>query len=111
MNPIDKFLENNSRLRGMLDSYLELRLYFQGRGFSQKDLERVKHVTPEMMSLHEKVVGYKNTLFQQINNYGFNISPNKFNELILPLFNKIDEVTPLKENGNNERNDIGNEDY
>jgi hypothetical protein len=111
MNTIDKFLENNSRLRGMLDSYLELRLYFQGRGFSQKDLERVKHVTPEMMSLHEKVVGYKNALFQQINNYGFNISPNKFNELILPLFNKIDEVTPLKENGNNERNDIGNEDY
>ncbi len=108
---IDKFLENNVTLRGMLDVYLELRLYLQEEGYSQKQLERVTHPTLQMMTLREKFIGKKNSLFKQIKDYGFEINQGELTEYIQPLLNKIDEITPLKEYGNNERNDIGNEDY
>ena len=35
----------------------------------------------------------------------------KYSGVASPLLNKIDEITPLKENGDNERDNIGNDDY
>jgi hypothetical protein len=96
---IDKFLENNVNLRGMLDTYLELRLHLQEKGYSQDALEQVAYPTNKMIELRERFVSKKNSLFKQIKDY------------IQPLLNKIDELTPLKENGNNKRRNQGDEDY
>ena len=108
---IDKFLENNVTLRAMLDTYLELRLHLQEEGYSQEALERVVRPTKKMIRLRERFVSMKNSLLKQIKDYGFEINQGELSRYIQPLLNKIDDITPLKENGNNERNDIGNEDY
>ena len=95
----------------MLDTYLELRLHLQEEGFSQESLERVTRPTIKMMTLREKFIEKKNALFKQIKDYGFEIHQGELTEYIQPLLNKIDELTPLKENGNNKRRNQGDEDY
>ena len=111
MKPFEKFLEHSSKLRELLDNYLELRTHLQEEGFSQKQLERIMQPTIKMMTLREKFINTKNTLFKQIKDYGFEIHQGELNKYIQPLLNKIDEITPLKENGDNERGNQGDEDY
>jgi SMC interacting uncharacterized protein involved in chromosome segregation len=111
MKPYEKFLENSLTLRELLDNYLELRTHLQEEGFSQEQLERVMQPTIKMMTLREKFINKKNALFKQIKDYGFEIHHGELTKYIQPLLNKIDEITPLKENGNNERDNIGNDDY
>ncbi len=64
MNMIDKFLENNVTLRGMLDTYLELRLHLQEEGYSQEALERVVRPTNKMIELRERFVSKKNSFIR-----------------------------------------------
>ena len=111
MKPFEKFLEHSSLVRELLDNYLELRTHLQEEGFSQEELERVVRPTNKMMELRERFISKKNALFKQIKDYGFEIHQGELTEYIQPLLNKIDEITPLKENGNNERDNIGNDDY
>lgn len=111
MKPFEKFLEHSSNLRELLDNYLELRTYLQEEGFSQKELERVVRPTTKMMILRGKFINTKNALFKQIKDYGFEIHHGELTEYIQPLLNKIDEITPLKENGDNKRGNQGDEDY
>ena len=103
MKPFEKFLENNSSLRELLDIYLELRRHLQEEGFSEEELERVTSPTLKMMLLHERFNDKKNTLFKQIRDYGFEIQKGDLIKYIQPLLNNIDELTPLKENGDNKR--------
>ena len=109
MKPFEKFLESSLTMRELLDNYLELRTHLQEEGFSQEQLERVTHPTIKMMSLREKFINKKNTLFKQIKDYGFEIQQDELNDYIMPLLNKIDELTPLRD-GNNERRNQGDED-
>lgn len=111
MKPFEKFLEHSSLVRELLDNYLELRTHLQKEGFSQEELERVVRPTTKMMTLRGKFINTKNTLFKQIKDYGFEIHQGELTEYIQPLLNKIDEITPLKENGDNKRDNIGNDDY
>ena len=111
MKPFEKFLESSLTMRELLDNYLELRTHLQEEGFSQEQLERVMHPTIKMMTLREKFINKKNALFKQIKDYGFEIHQGELTEYIQPLLNKIDEITPLKEYGDNERDNIGNDDY
>ena len=111
MKPFEKFLSHSSLVRELLDNYLELRTHLQEEGFSQEELERVVRPTTKMMTLRGKFINTKNALFKQIKDYGFEIHHGELTEYIQPLLNKIDEITPLKENGNNERDNIGNDDY
>jgi hypothetical protein len=111
MKPFKKFLESSVTMRELLDNYLELRTHLQEEGFSQEELERVVRPTNKMMELRERFISKKNTLFKQIKDYGFEIHQGELTEYIQPLLNKIDEITPLKENGDNERDNIGNDDY
>jgi hypothetical protein len=111
MKPFEKFLSHSSLVRELLDNYLELRTHLQEEGFSQEELERVVRPTNKMMELRERFINNKNTLFKQIKDYGFEIHQGELTEYIQPLLNKIDEITPLKENGDNERDNIGNDDY
>jgi hypothetical protein len=64
-----------------------------------------------MIELSERFTSKKNSLFKQIKDYGFKINQGELSEYIQPLLNKIDELTPLKENGNNKRRNQGDEDY
>ena len=111
MKPFEKFLSHSSGLRELLDTYLELRTHLQEEGYSKGELERVKTPTLRMMLLYEKFNDKKRTLFRQIKDYGFEIHMDDLIEYIQPLLNKIDEITPLRDDGNNERNNIGNDDY
>ena len=111
MKPFEKFLSHSSLVRELLDNYLELRTHLQEEGFSQEELERVVRPTNTMMELRERFISKKNTLFKQIKDYGFEIHQGELTEYIQPLLNKIDEITPLKEYGDNERDNIGNDDY
>jgi hypothetical protein len=111
MKPFEKFLIHSSLLRELLDNYLEMRTHLQEEGFTQEQLERVTRPTIKMMTLREKFISKKNALFKQIKDYGFEIHQGELTEYIQPLLNKIDEITPLKEYGDNERDNIGNDDY
>ena len=111
MKPFEKFLSHSSLVRELLDNYLELRTHLQEEGFSQEELERVVRPTNKMMELRERFISKKNALFKQIKDYGFEIHQGELTEYIQPLLNKIDEITPLKENGDNERDNIGNDNY
>ena len=111
MKPFEKFLSHSSLLRELLDNYLELRTHLQEEGFSQEELDRVVRPTNKMMELRERFISKKNALFKQIKDYGFEIHQGELTEYIQPLLNKIDDITPLKEYGDNERDNIGNDDY
>ena len=109
MKPFEKFLENSLTMRELLDTYLELRQHLQEEGFSQEQLKRFMQPTIKMMRLREKFTNKKNALFRQIKDYGFEIQQDELNDYIMPLLNKIDELTPLRD-GNNERRNKGDED-
>jgi hypothetical protein len=109
MKPYEKFLENSLTMRELLDTYLELRQHLQEEGFSQEQLKRFMQPTIKMMTLREKFTNKKNALFRQIKDYGFEIQQDELNDYIMPLLNKIDELTPLRD-GNNERRNQGDED-
>ena len=101
MRPYEKFLENSITLRQLLDTYLELRQHFQELGFSEDQLEKPPTYTPTMMRLFSKWVDERDTLLKDVNSYGFNMSFDELTTYLTPLLKKINELTPLKENGNN----------
>lgn len=110
MKPYEKFLEHSSLLREILDLYLELRLHIKELGFSEEELEKVTNPSTKMMSMYERIHNKKKALFQQVKDYGFNITLNELNNHIIPLFEKINEITPLS-HGNHKRGNQGDEDY
>ena len=111
MKLFEKFLSHSLGLRELLDIYLELRQHFQELGFSEEDLKSPPTYTQKMMSLFHKFDDTQKALFQQVKDYGLDITLNEFTEYVQKLLSKINELTPLKENGNNERRNQGDEDY
>ena len=111
MRPFEKFLHDRVGLRHLLEVYLELRQHFQELGFSEKDLEKPPTYTNTMMRLFHKFGDTQKALFQQVNDYGFEIEWIEFDNFITPLLQKINEITPLSENGYSKRDDSGDEDY
>ena len=110
MKPYEKFLEDSLTLREILDTYLELRQHFQELGFSEKDLESPPSYTTKMMNLFHKFGDLRDTLLKDVNSYGLDMSFNELSNYIQPLMSKINELTPLKENGNNKRSNRWDED-
>ena len=104
MKPFEKFLENNSSVRELLDIYLELRQHLQELGFGEKDLERPPIYTTKMMKLQEKFNDKKNTLFRLIRDYGFNISHDQLIQYLMPLVEKINELIPMNDGDYKGRN-------
>ena len=102
MKPFENFLEHSTSLRELLDIYLELRQHFQELGFSEEDLKSPPTYTQKMMSLFHKFGDTQKALFQQVKDYGFDITWNDFIEYVKPMLSKIDEITPLS-HGNNKR--------
>jgi hypothetical protein len=105
------FLGEMKELREILDMYLELRMHFQELGFTEKELERPKKYTDKMMNLRINIAAANDALLKKVNNYGFDVDQKTYNDYILSFFQKINDLTPLKENGDNQGNDKWDEDY
>jgi hypothetical protein len=104
MKPYEKFLEDSFTLREILNTYLELRQHFQELGFSEPQLEKPPSYTPTMMRLFHKFGDARDTLLNDVNSYGVDMS------YLTPLLKKINELTPLKENGYHKRSNRWDED-
>jgi len=96
-------LEDSLTLREILDTYLELRQHFQELGFSEPQLEKPPSYTPTMMRLFHKFGDARDSLLRDANSYGFDMSFDELSTYLTPLLEKINELTPLKKNGNNQR--------
>jgi hypothetical protein len=110
MKPFEKFLSDASALRELLDVYLELRQHLQELGFSEDELNSPPKYTAKMMNLQERFQNRFKSLFQLVKDYGFEVTKEEVQDYVMPLLQKINELTPLRD-GNIERNDSGDEDY
>jgi hypothetical protein len=110
MKPFEKFLADASALRELLDVYLELRQHLQELGFSESELDNPPTYTMKMMNLQERFQNKFKSLIRLVNDYGFNVEKDEVQNYVMPLLQKINELTPLKD-GNSKRDDSGDEDY
>jgi hypothetical protein len=111
MKQFEKFLNDTIGTKELLEIYLELRQHFQELGFSESDLIKPPTYTKKMMDLFHKFQGVQKALFNQVKDYGFDIDFNEFVTYLQPLLEKINDLTPLKENGSKERTDSWDEDF
>lgn len=111
MKPFEKFLATASILRELLDIYLELRQHLQELGFSESELDNPPTYTTKMMNLQERFQNRFNKVIQLVHDYGFDATKKEVQDYVMPLLMKINELTPLKEDGNSKRDDSGDEDY
>ena len=84
MKPFEKFLNDTLGTKELLETYLELRQEFQRLGFSENELEKPPTYSPMMMRLFHKFGDTQKALFNQVKDYGFDIT---FIELIKALAN------------------------
>jgi len=110
MKPYEIYLNESFTLKKILETYLELRQHFQELGFSEPQLEKPPKYTPTMMRLFHKFGDERDTLLNDANSYGFDMSFDELTAYLTPLLKKINELTPLKENGNNQRSNRWDED-
>jgi hypothetical protein len=110
MKPFEKFLSDASALRELLDVYLELRQHLQELNFSEDELDSPPVYTTKMMNLQERFQHRFNSLIRLINDYGFKVSKKEVQDYVMPLLQKINELTPLRD-GNTKRDNSGDEDY
>jgi hypothetical protein len=111
MRPFEKFLNDSLGTKELLEIYLELRKHFQEIGFSEADLVDPPTYTNGMFMLQKKFQSSMNALLYQVNAYGFEVSRVELGEYIQPLLKKINELTPLSENGYHEGGNQGDEDF
>lgn len=110
MKPYEKFLNETIGLKELIEIYLQLRQHFQEIGFSEEDLVSPPSYTPLMMNLFHKFGDTQNALFNQVKDYGFDVTFTEFMNHMKPLMEKINELTPLEKNGNIKRRNQWDED-
>lgn len=110
MRPFEKFLNDTLGTKELLEVYLELRQHFQELGFSEDDLTKPPTYSQKMMTLFHKFGDTQKALFNQVKDYGFDVTFVEFMDYMKPLMDKINELTPLKENGNTKRRNRWDED-
>jgi hypothetical protein len=110
MKLFEKFINNSTLFRQLLDIYLELRQHFQELNFSESDLESPPEYTNKMMILNHKFRSLKSELYRQVVDFGIPMTTEEFLDFVQNALIKINEITPLKD-GNTEGRDTGNEDY
>jgi len=103
MRPYEIYLNESFTLKKLLETYLELRRHFKELGFSEDQLEKPPKYTPNMMRLFHKFGDERDTLLNDAKSYGFDMSFDELTTYLTPLLKKINGLTPLKENGNNQR--------
>jgi hypothetical protein len=105
----EKFATETIEFRELLNKYLEMRLYFQELGYTQKQLSRISEAPPKLWKLKNDLDVLQDGLLKMIYSYGFDIKWNEFVEFLGPRYKKIDDITPLKD-GDNEGTDNWDED-
>ena len=111
MRPFEKFLNDSLGTKELLEIYLQLRTHFQEIGFSESDLVNPPTYTNGMFMLQKRFQSSMNALLNQVNAYGFEVSRAELQQYIQPLLQKINELTPLSENGYHEGGNQGDEDF
>lgn len=104
MKPFERYLIHLTDLRKFLDTYLEMRKHFQELNFSEKDMESPPMYTEKMFLFHEKLNRIHTDLLTQVNDFGFDISEDEFDDFIVPRLKKINELIPLKDGNSKRRN-------
>ena len=110
MRPYEIYLNESFTLKKLLETYLELRRHFKELGFSEDQLEKPPKYTPNMMRLFHKFGDERDTLLSDVKSYGFDMSFDELTAYLTPLLKKINELTPLKENGYHKRSNRWDED-
>ena len=110
MKPFEKFLNNTLGTKELLEVYFELRQHFQELGFTENDLENPPTYSPMMMRLFHKFGDTQKALFNQVKDYGFDVTFTELINYMKPLMEKINELTPLEKNGNIKRRNQRDED-
>jgi hypothetical protein len=100
MRPFEKFLNSSVGLQRLIDSYLELRKFFIEEGWSEQDLEKPPHYSDALMRIYMAFEHERKSLLQQVKDIGFNVSSEEYIEFLEPILQKINELTPLKKDGN-----------
>ena len=100
MKPFEKFLNSSVGLQRLIDVYLKLREFFQEEGWSEKDLEKPPHYSDDLMRIYMAFEHERKSLFQQVKDLGFDINTEEYVEFLEPILQKINELTPLKKDGN-----------
>lgn len=105
-----KFVEENLFFQEILEKYLELRMILIEEGYSDESIKNVSSGPARMFEIRTEIAMLIENLKKQLKDYGFDVPHDEFILYLQPKLNKIDSLTPLKD-GNNERNNRGNEDY
>ena len=109
MKLFEKFINNSTLFRQLLDTYLELRQHFQELNFSESDLESPPEYTGKMMYLNLKFRSLKTELYRQVVDFGIPMTTEEFLDFVQNALIKINELTPLKD-GNRKRTNTRNKD-
>jgi hypothetical protein len=104
MKLYQKYLEDRFLKNKLSEIYLEMRLLFQKLGWSDKDLERPPHYPTELYTLMDQFHKTKRQLYNEMVNFGIDVSVDEFDEYLTTLLKNIDNLTPLK-HGNSKRRD------
>lgn len=106
----EEFIETSSSTKEILEDYLQMRLFLQELGYTQKELEKISSAPPKLWNMRLTIQARLEALRQKLTSYGFEIHWSTFADYFQSKFNKIDLITPLKD-GDNERDNSGYEDY
>ena len=77
-----------------------MRLLLKELGYTEESLSKVSSGPTKLWLLREELISKVQELKKQIEYFGFEISLDEMTSYLMPKFNKINELTPLK-NGNN----------
>lgn len=108
---LEKFIKTLNADKELIESYYNLRKFFQEEGWTEYELRNPPYYPNKLMSLHHKFLNSRDKLFSEIKSYfGDVIDFDDFSNYIKNELHKIDLETPLN-NGNNERRNNWDEDF
>jgi hypothetical protein len=98
MKPYIKYIEQLGADKELINSYRELREYFQSNGWSEKDLENPPYYSAEVMVLHGKVRNNMEKFRKEIISFfGDTVTIKELDEYIFEILNKVNLETPLSD--------------
>jgi hypothetical protein len=106
----EKYLDRVNELDELESIYRKLRAAFKEEGWTDEDLEHPPYYPRVIMALYEKFHAAREKLHNQLNLYFGDFDVFELDNYIQKKLRIIDLETPLR-NGNNKRDNRGNEDY
>jgi len=104
---IKKLLNNSSKFRRVLDTYIELRLLLKDFGYTEETIHKVDTPEYDLIKVRQKILDQIFDLTKQV--HSFFPGDETWGVYLRDRFRKLDELYPLND-GSKERSDRGNED-